>query len=275
VNATGRIAALAAAMLALPGLVGCSVNYLAPERYQNGLVVILDGAGDVTMAPQQIAWGLHSGGVRDAIEVFAWSDAHNVLADQTNLERNRQVAGKLTDRVLRYMSEHPDRPVHLIGLSAGTGIVIFAVEQLPPGQKVDGVCLLASSLSSTYDLSPALRHVRNEITNFSSMADVGVLGVGVGVAGTVDRGNGVAAGLGGFKVPDGASADVQQLYSAKVVEMPWNPTYLIYGHAGDHLGASSSGFVKKFMAPIVLDAQRRRGGARPADGASGKGQVRP
>lgn len=268
------VAAATALAVLLLALGGC-VDYTAAERYQTGLVVVLDGAGDVTMAPGQIRWGLHDGGVRDAIEVFPWSDSHNVLADQTNVQRNREVAGQLTSRLLEYMAEHPGRPVHLIGLSAGTGIVIFAVEQLPLDHPVDGVCLMASSLSDTYDLEPALRRIRNEITNFSSVADVGVLGVGVGVAGTVDRGQSGAAGLGGFKMPTGASADTERLYANKVVEMPWNPAYLIFGHAGDHLGASSSGFVKQFMAPIVLDAQRRRAAGRPSGNAPQKVQTAP
>ena len=265
---------VAALSLLLLTLGGC-VDYTAAQRYQNGLVVVLDGAGDVTIAPGQIRWGLHEGGVNHAIEVFPWSDSHNVLADQTNLQRNREVAGQLTSRLLKYMAEYPGRPVHLIALSAGTGIAVFAVEQLPDDRPVDGVCLLASSLNDSYDLTPALHRIRNEITNFSSMADLVVLGLGVGVAGTVDRGQGSAAGLGGFKTPQDASAETRRLYAAKVVEMPWNPTYLIFGHAGDHLGASSSAFVRTFMAPIVLDAPRRRGGALSSGNTPQKVQSLP
>ena len=55
-----------------------------------------------------------------------------------------------------------------------------------------------------------------------------------------------------------ASPEARALYEEKLVEMPWNPAYVVFGHLGDHLGAASPGFVKEFMAPIVLDAQRRR-----------------
>jgi pimeloyl-ACP methyl ester carboxylesterase len=250
---------IAAALLA--GLTGC-VDYTAAERYEQGLVVVLGGAGNITTAPNQIRWGLDTGGVDHAIEIFSWSESHNVLADQTDIAANRGAAGRVANRLVAYMNAHPGRPVHLIGLSAGTGIAVFALEQMPSGRSIDGVCLLASSLNDTYDLTRALGHVRNEVTNFSSMLDVLVLGVGVGVAGTVDRGEGSAAGLSGFKLPASASAGTKSLYAERLVEMPWEAPYILYGNAGDHLGASSSGFVKHFMAPIVLDAQRRRGGNR-------------
>jgi len=246
-------------LMAAVAVGGCSAaDYTTPERYQQGLVVILGGAGCITSAPRQICQGLDQGGVGHALEVFEWTGSHDVLEDQQNIERNRRVAGQLSARLLRYMGEHPARPVHLIGLSAGTGIVVFALEQLPLGRSVDGACLLASSVNNNYDLTRALRRVRNEITNFSSVADVVVLGVGVGMAGTVDRGTGVSAGIGGFSVPKEATETAKRLYKEKLVEMPWNPAYVIFGHVGDHLGASSSGFVKHFMAPIVLDAERRR-----------------
>jgi len=250
------------------GLAGCAEpNYTAPERYRNGLILVFDGAGGITRAPIQIRRGLHEGGVDHAIEIVDRTAGHNVLEDQTNLDRNRSVARQSSERIARYIAEHPDKPVHLIGISAGTGIVVFATEQLPAGVKVDGLVLMASSLSNTYNLAPAMKHVRNEITNFSSVADVGVLGVGVGLAGTVDRGSGVAAGLYGFSLPPGASQEVRALYQEKLVEVSWKATHVVFGHMGDHLGASSSGFVKRFVAPIVLDASRLRAGEEAAGGA--------
>ena len=269
------VAGLVVAVLA-GVLGGCrTVDYTAVERYEYGLVLVLGGAGGITPAPRQIQQGLDEGGVKHAIEVFKWTGSHNVLEDQQDIQRNRQVAGQLARRVTQYMGEHPARPVHLFGLSAGTGIVIFAAEQLPAARPVDGICLLASSLNNNYDLAPALVRVRNEVTNFSSVADVGVLGVGVGLAGTVDRGHGVSAGLGGFALPKGASETTRRLYKEKLVEMPWNPAYVIFGHLGDHLGASSAGFVKQYMAPIVLDAERRRAGGRVPDAAAERTQGEP
>ncbi len=262
IRRTGVLAALVLCTV----VAGCAEpNYTAPERYQRGLILVFHGAGGITIAPAQIRRGLHEGGVDHAIELVNWSAGHNVFEDQSNLQRNRRLARDSAMRVARYMGQHPDRPVHLIGLSAGTGIAVFAAEQLPAGVKVDGVCLLASSLTAEYDLVPAMSRVRNQITNFSSVADVGVLGLGVGLAGPVDRGSGVAAGLYGFSLPKNASQRTKSLYEAKLIEVPWKAEYIIFGHLGDHLGATSTGFVKRFMAPIVLDASRLRQQGKPPE----------
>ncbi len=238
---------------------GCApADYTAAERYDRGLVVVLDGAGGITRSPDDIKRGLYEAGVTHAMETFNWSE-HDILQDQTDLERNRRKAAELADRLARYVAAHPDCPVHLIGISAGTGIVIFAAEALPDGCRVDGICLLASSLNAGYDLSPAMRHVRNEITNFTSALDIAVLAVGVTVTGTVDRSREVSAGLYGFHLPGDASHETRLLYERKLIEVPWHPGYVIHGHMGHHLGASSSAFVRQKMGPIVLDAERRRG----------------
>ncbi|NIA22452.1 MAG: hypothetical protein GWP05_10925 [Anaerolineaceae bacterium] len=271
-----RPASLLAAMVLSVAAAGCAEpDYTALERYQRGLVLVFHGAGGITTAPAQIRRGLDSGGVDQAIELVDWSAGHNVFEDQSNLARNRRLARDSAMRVARYVGQHPGRPVHLIGLSAGTGLAVFTAEQLPPGVKVDGVCLLASSLNAEYDLTPAMAHVRNEITNFSSVADVAVLGVGVGLSGTVDRGSGVAAGLYGFSLPKDASQRTKALYKKKLIEMPWKAEYIIFGHLGDHLGATSTEFVKRFIAPIILDASRLRQQGKPPAQPAGEQKKEP
>jgi hypothetical protein len=233
---------------------GCSPaigSYAASDRLERGLVVILDGAGGFTDTFNNIAKGLDDAGLNQAFEPFEWS-THDALQDQVDLQRNRLFASELTNLIVSYRQEYPGRPVHLVGLSAGTGLVIFSAEGLPPGIKVDGIFLLGSSLSSTYDLTPAMRHVRRAITNFSSPADVFVLGAGVAVTGTVDRSHSLPAGIAGFHLPKDASPATKQLYQAKLVEVPWNPSYVIYGDLGGHLGATSSAFTQHMIAPVII-----------------------
>jgi pimeloyl-ACP methyl ester carboxylesterase len=232
---------------------GCAPagSYAASDRLERGLVVILDGAGGITATFNSVAKGLDDAGIHQAFEPYEWS-THDVLQDQVDLQRNREMAFGLTNFILAYHQEYPDRPVHLVGLSAGTGLVIFAAEALPPGVKVDGIFLLGSSLSSGYDLSPALKHVRHCITNFSSLADVGILGAGVAVTGTVDRGHSAPAGIAGFKLPKDALPATRQLYQAKLVEVPWNPAYVIYGDLGGHLGATTPAFAQHMIAPVII-----------------------
>ena len=231
---------------------GCeSANFTAPDRYDRGLIVCLSGAGGMMGECERIREGLASGGVDRAIEIYQWSGGE-VLADQTNVERNHHEAAQLARRVEAYLSEHRGQPVHLVGISAGTGIAVWAMEELSPEFKVEGAVLLASSLDTKYDLTKALARVNDRIYSFNSVADT-VLSLGVTWAGTVDRGGGLAGGFVGFSPPDGTSADGKTLYREKLVQISWWPGDMVLGHLGDHLGAANPTFVRVRVAPLILE----------------------
>lgn len=220
------------------------------ERYERGLVVCLSGAGGLLGEVDRIREGLRQGAVDRAVESFAWSRG-GVLTDQTGIERNRQKAAELARRIEAYRAEYPGRPVHLIGVSAGTGLVVWALEGLREGHQVDGAVLIASSLGSRYDLSVALRNIRGRLYSFFSSVDP-VLSVGVTLTGTVDRSRTGSGGLLSFKPPKGDDAGTERLYQEKLVQYGWKPADVVLGHLGGHLGATQSRFVSKRIAPLVL-----------------------
>ena len=226
-------------------------GFTSPDRYDRGLVVCLSGAGGMMGECERIRDGLASGGVDRAIEIYQWSGG-DVMADQTNVERNRHEAAQLACRVEAYMSEHRGQPVHLVGISAGTGLAVWTVEALSPEFKIEGVVLLASSLDTKYNLTKALARVNDRIYSFNSVADT-VLSLGVTWAGTVDRGGGLAGGLVGFGPPDGLSDDDKKLYREKLVQISWWPGDMVLGHLGDHLGAANPNFVRVRIAPLILE----------------------
>jgi pimeloyl-ACP methyl ester carboxylesterase len=226
-------------------------GFTAPDRYDRGLVVCLSGAGGMMGECERIRDGLASGAVDRAIEIYQWSGG-DVMADQTNIERNRHEAAQLARRVEAYMSEHRGQPVHLVGISAGTGIAVWTIEALSPEFKIEGVVLLASSLDTKYNLAKALARVNDRIYSFNSVADT-VLSLGVTWAGTVDRGGGLAGGLVGFSPPDGLSDDDKKLYREKLVQISWWPGDMVLGHMGDHLGAANPNFVRVRIAPLIME----------------------
>jgi hypothetical protein len=252
---TRPLAVLAAATL-LIGVVGCGRgNYTTPERYERGLVVVLSGAGSLVGECNRICHGLNAGGAKQALEVFEWSSG-KVLADQSDVNYNRGRALDLAHRIGAYQAEHPGRPVHLVGLSAGTGVVVWTLEYL--SEPIEGAVLLASSLDTHYDLTAALLHVNGRIHSFSSFLILDpILGIGVPLAGTVDRSGGVAGGLVGFKPPEGASDQTRALYKKKLEEHPWWPGDLFLGNLGDHLGTTSLLFVQARIAPLVVGKESR------------------
>ena len=243
----GWVFALTALTMVSPGCGGTS--YTSPERYERGLVVCLSGAGGMMGEVDRIRDGLSSGGVAQAIEAFDWSRGE-VFGDQMDVAENRRRATQLAARVETYVRQHPGRPVHLIGVSAGTGLVVWALESLQ-GVKATGAVLIASSLDTHYDLSRALGNVSRRLYSFNSMADT-VLSLGVTWAGTVDRGGGLGGGLVGFSPPDGASEATKRLYQEKLKQFSWNPSEVLLGHLGNHLGATSPAFVRVRIAPLIL-----------------------
>ncbi|MBE3099223.1 MAG: alpha/beta hydrolase [Planctomycetes bacterium] len=243
---------MAAVLLAAAWATGCGQAnlYTSPQRYEQGLVICLSGAGGMMGECERIREGLAAGGVDRAIEIFDWSRG-DVLSDQASVEGNRRIAADLARHVECYLANHPGKPVHLVGISAGTGIVVWALEELQEGMQVEGAVILASSLDTKYDLAKALARVRDHLWSFNSLADT-VLSLGVTWAGTVDRKGGIAGGLVGFSPPDGAPDDAKALYHDRLVQTTWWPGDMVLGHMGDHLGATNPTFVRVRIAPLVL-----------------------
>ena len=231
---------------------GCQpIDFTTPQRYDQGLVVCLGGAGGFTGEVGRIRKGLHKAGVKYALEEFRWSRG-DVLKDQTDIEENRRRASQLARRIEAYRWDYPSRPVYLIGKSAGTGIVVWALEDLQPGYCVDGAILIASSLHSRYDLTLALERVRGRMYSFFALADP-ILGIGATLAGTVDRHHGRSGGLGGFGPPKNADQYTKDLYENRFTQRAWKPTDIFEGHMGGHFGATNPAFVRKHIAPLLTE----------------------
>ena len=241
------VACLAAALSA-----GCSVSDLkTPQRIDKGLVIILPGMEGRSSWNYDLARGLDEGGVKYAIEIYDWGTPipGAMILNVVDIERNQRVAADIKDHVLAYRREHPRRPVHLIGHSAGGGMAILATEQLPAGEPVSSVVLLAAALSPSHDLSPALRHSQYGVFNYYSPLDVAFLGAGTTVAGTVDREHKLAAGAVGFDQPSDPAA--RQLYAEKLHQIKWDPEMRWSGNFGGHVDWTRRAFVRQYLASLV------------------------
>jgi hypothetical protein len=255
---------------------GCSsARFTTPERYGKGLVLCVGGAGGIQVDANNFRQGLEDGGVPYAIEVYNWS-SHLLLLDQMDESDNRRKACQLARRIENYRHLYPERPVYLVGVSAGTGLIVWALEGLTSGQRATGAVLVASSLSAKYDLAAALANVDDHIYNFYSRVDP-VLGLGVPMAGTVDRNGGIAGGLVSFSLPDGASARTRDLYRDRLVQFGWEAEDARLGNVGDHLGGTRARFVAQRIAPLVLGkglrANQVTAGLRP--GGAGAAPMGP
>jgi pimeloyl-ACP methyl ester carboxylesterase len=225
------------------------VNLSGGGGYDRGLVVCLSGAGGMAGEVDRICQGLVAGNVGCAIESFEWSTGW-LLVDQADMDSNKQKAAMLARRIARYHGDHPDCPVHLIGVSAGTGLVVWALEDLPQDVRVENAFLVASSVWSGYDLTGALRRVGGHLYNHYSAVDM-VLALGVPATGTVDRKAGPSGGLAGFQPPANAGDEVRALYTDRLSQVQWKGEDMALGHGGDHLGGTQPAYVKERIAALA------------------------
>jgi hypothetical protein len=238
------------------GAVGCS--QVAPdraERIPRGYVYYLDGAGGGGLVNYAggVRKGLEKAGYAGAGEVFTWQTGLGVVADQVASESfKREKAAKLAAEVRAYKVAHPNAPVTLMGLSAGTAVAAFTLEALPTDTQVANVILLSGSLGANYNLTQALEHVEGKMYVTTSKRD-GVLGFLVPMAGTADRGSGSAdtIGIQGPRMPAGASPETRRQY-AKVVEIPWTSKFGRYGNHGGHMDTVNARFIEAVIAPLVM-----------------------
>lgn len=240
------------------------------------MVFYLDGAGG-GHALSPWAWGVQQGlmtaGFPGDVYTFPWNTGLGATADESaGIDYKRREARKLAGSIRRYQDAYPGRPVTLIGFSAGTAIAVFALEELPRSRQVDDVVLLGSALSRRYDLTEALRRVRDRFVVYTSPKD-SVLTVFVAITGTADREfcGACAAGLAGFD-RGGAAEDAETAAQyRKIEQVPWRPEFALAGNDGDHAGWVQPRFIQEYVAPILRSSVPPEGVADPAAGLKSEG----
>jgi len=236
-----QIVLVAGALLSL--LAGCGPSF-GPKAV-HGIVFYAPGAGNVDFGDQGIRRGLEQAGYPGQVASVMWTVSFVAPIDQ-RLGNARLGGLRLARHIEQYIDEYPDGEVNLIGLSAGTGVVIWALENLKPGYYVNNVVLLSSSLYYQYDITKALPRVRGRIYNYYSSEDA-VLTVLMKPIGTID---GVpfadGAGAVGLQPPKGAD---------RVTNIAWRPEFRQYGYYGGHTDVTSPDFVRVSIARHVMADQ--------------------
>ena len=219
---------------------GCNSQELTCPR-----VIFLDGAG----------WALGDGPVREGmkeanypgpVERFGWSLLLGAPLDHAAAGPDLGATARLAERVTNLRREIPDGQIVLMGLSAGTTNIVYALEKLPADVKVDEVVLLSPSISGQTDLRPALAHVKGKMYVTVSRHD-GILAFG-GSSGPV---SGEPAGITGFVPPFDLSRAEESLYR-RVEYIPWRQEYSELGWSGGHTSVVSSKFIAAVIAPKVM-----------------------
>lgn len=226
------------------------------ERMHHGYIYYLDGAGGGT-AKTNYAEGVQKGflaaGYRGAGEMFSWETGKGLMADQdASVKYKRSEAKIVAAKIAQHARENPGVPLGILGFSAGTAEAIFALESLPETVQADTVVLLGTSISRDYDLTKALRRVKGHVYLYTSTRDR-MLGFLMPFSGTADRKfDDPGAGITGFVLPAGATAETRKLYAHKIVTIPWTAKLEQDGDYGRHFDNVKMEFIRDHVAPLFM-----------------------
>lgn len=220
--------------------VGCG----APRR--GPIVIYLEGAGWYSSSGSVEA-GLRDAGYEGEFSNFTWSAFLGPAHDHLVNAKSKAIAKRLAERITTHRRANPSEPIHLMGLSAGTSLILLALPMLPSDVQVDNVVLFSPSVSSEHNLSQAMAHVKRNLYATSSPHD----GILAALPVNADGKGGAPAGRSGFRLPPRAKENTLLAYS-RVINLPWQASYLGFGWDGSHTGATGRRFVGGVVAPRIM-----------------------
>jgi pimeloyl-ACP methyl ester carboxylesterase len=221
---------------------------LYAQGQQAVAVFAADGAGNFKAASSLLRQVVEEDALLIEVHAFEWSHGYcRILSDQVTYGHNCDRGRRLADEVLSFHASHPETPIYLYAHSAGCAVAMKALESLPPGI-VERAILLSPSLSSAYDLRPALEHVCTSLHVFYSRWDWGYLGMTMRLVGTADRWFGWCSGRFGFDV----DADyIESDLLAKLHQRAWEPEDRALGNNGGHFGNYQPAFLRAHIIPLL------------------------
>jgi hypothetical protein len=242
--------------LLLACLVGCSTERAAvdPEPRQapaappaQAYLLHLPGIGGHMAIDDNLIAGLKQGNLNAEMTIYNWAGEDRGIVALGSTTRHAEQAARVAELITKVHRADPRRRIIITSHSAGTGIAVWALEQLPPDIQIDTLLMMQSALSPKYDLSSALAHVHGCAYSLWSPLDP-VVGGGTKLLGTVDRVQTEAAGHVGFKEP--RTADAAQY--RKLTQFEYQESWMRYGDIGDHIGPMRRSFAKNMLAPLLI-----------------------
>jgi pimeloyl-ACP methyl ester carboxylesterase len=214
------------------------------------LLWVVDGAGDLRGCSNAFSRANMMAGNPVELSVFPWSHGYpRLLMDQIDMGHARARGAKLAAAIAERRAREPGRRVVLLAHSAGCAVALAAADVIPP-DAIDRLILLAPSVSTGYDVRPALAAAREGMDVFCSKKDWVALGFVVKVVGTTDKfWSGAAAGRLGFKAKDPTVADM--VAGGRLRQHFWTAEVAWTGHTGGHHGMHAPAFIHTYLFPLI------------------------
>jgi len=235
-----------AALVAVSGCRNATQLYYA-DRLDRGYTIVAPGVVGRTPFNAGLVGRLKN--APTAVELHDWTSQTPVYKRRglDGNPDNQREADEIVSKIVAYQDQYPGRPVHLVGLCAGTGIVSLALKRLPPDRRVTSVVFLAPALSAGYDFDQTVQRTELGVHSYHSPFDVWALVGFTTLFGTIDGRHGPAAGAFGFRVCRETSN--RPLGRRRLHDHSYNLSMLLLGHNGGHYGWTSKGFVDQYLIP--------------------------
>lgn len=239
---TVMLGVLAAAVLTSAGC--------ADPRDEFGKTWYIDGAGNWGFGVFDVPEGLQGAGYKGTVANHRWSVTFNPALDQTLRFVAKGSGQGLGDQITQYLKRNPNADANIIALSAGTGVGMWAIENVKPPYKVNNFIMLGASISSKYDCRRALKNMKGKIIVYYTSSDP-ILQGPVRTLGTIDGTFDDSAGLVGLR-GDGVA-------SGRIINIARTARHGRLGWTGGHADCTNRRFVKAELSQWIVD----RGGAAP------------
>lgn len=230
------------------------VSGCGDPREEYGRTWYIDGAGNWGFGVLDVPAGLQDANYAGAVSHYRWSLTMNPALDQTFRFIAKSSGASLGREITAYLKKYPKADANIIALSAGTGVGIWAVENVESPAKVNHFIMLGSSLSSRYDVSKALRNMKGNIYVYYTSTDP-VLDGPVRALGTIDGTYDDSAGLVGLVGPSARSG--------RVVNIARRSEHSRFGWTGGHADCTNRRFVEHYLARHLVDGDKRESEASP------------
>jgi hypothetical protein len=224
----------------------------ADPKEKFGRTWYIDGAGNWGFGVLDVPIGLEDAGYKGLVSNFHWSLTMNPALDQTLRFIAKGAGASLGNDITQYLKQNPNADANIIALSAGTGVGMWAMENVKPPHKANNYIMLGSSLSSNYDCRKALNNMKGKIYVYCTSSDP-VLQGPVRALGTIDGSFDDSAGLVGLQGPGKATG--------RVVNIGRTSRHADLGWTGGHADCTNRQFVKAELSRWIV--QRARPTSQP------------
>jgi pimeloyl-ACP methyl ester carboxylesterase len=249
-------ASLVIFLLLAIGSSGCATFRLTkrvapPPTPPETALFVADGAGNFQACSQALREAASRDKPPAFVHTFEWSHGYyRILSDQLDFSYAQGAGRALAQQIEEFHERQPKCRVFLVGHSAGSSVVLSALENVRPGI-VERAFLVAPSVSSRYDLTSALTNVKHAIHVYYSRHDWYYLGLATHVVGTQDRKwLEPASGRVGFRY-EPPTPETQGL-AAKLIQHPWKQSDSQTGHLGGHFGPYQPEFLRRNVLPLTI-----------------------